>query len=1188
MSAIFISHSSRDNEFCIKLMAWLDDLGHRSVFLDIDGSSGIAAGYNWEQKLYQELRSCRAVIVVCTENLMGSKWCFAEITQARSLGKHIFPIKIAECEIDSVLSDSQFVDFLKLDEEEAFERLKNGLAIAGIDAEDPYDWDGSRSPYPGLLSFQEADAAIFFGRDKEIGDGLDVLNGIYRYGGSGLVMTLGASGSGKSSLIRAGIVPRLKRDPERWVVIDPFQPGDDPFMELAKVLSAAYRKYAKSNRKADAIRESLIFNEVSEEQSATSEYEKDIDPTEETSLEIDDLHDAIKKLESLLQRNAIGSNKSKHSLLRSSLKDLQKLRNEFATPSTTDNSNIQDGSRPEFIDDILNGSGRGNASLLIIIDQFEELLNRPQDHIGNQFLTFLRGLLEDKNNRLVIIGTMRSDFLGTFQQNPALRSLEYGKILVGPVDSASISEIVEKPAKLAGIRIEPKLLQALIEDAGTDDALPLLAFTLRELYDKFAQDNLLEYREYKDFLGGIQGAVAKAAEDVLVNPALTIIQEDNLRKAFLFMARVNEDGNFTREVAKWSDMPTEVHDVLGRLVEGRLLVSGGGEDNQRTIQVAHETIFRSWKRLRKWLDEDREFLLWRRRLNSAKDEWIHNERDKSTLLNGPVLHEAKNWFDRYKDQLEEEERQFVSESIRIAAKRQLRKRVMIFSGMTLLGLIGVFMFVLYLDANEQKKVANTNLRTATEREMQAAGIAITSREEQTLSWEHARALDKIIGGLEASSDSIDSYMHSAEESLHELMAANERTNAQIKLFDHGIPLKLGKVDEDKWTDIDSSTFFIDIHNIGAIRGKKEFNSEGRWFPLEKIEGEGVANFQDFLIEKGFLVEPRIKGVFGYRTNAGARLWYEYMGTEERGGTINVGAPDGAFGLTSRYHMLRYERDTIPPAWGGHSISNPTEEYLAWFERLERIKQELISKPPVSIEMVEAYQDSSSTLKLKDWDFSKNHVHIIGLRRNVDSQDRDTKLDDVFVLLVNGLVYKFYGSTDPNPRMVGRPDPAFLANGQHIFTKSWHKLSDIKKTYHALRPNLKIGQGVLTFRSIDGINGLSETDVRSSLHTNPTINMHWSGVGTMNWSGGPQVIAGGAYINPYNKAINYKGRTAKSYSSLGSTGNKKFEHKGAYSVFTDLLWASSTDDEVRYTLLDESFLNEEERNEIESIFKMLNL
>lgn len=198
MSAIFISHSSHDNEFCEKLNTWLAGLGHRSVFLDFDGSSGIEAGSNWEQKLYQELRACRAVIVVCTKDLMKSKWCFAEITQARSLGKHVFPLKIAPCEVDSVLSGSQITDFVTLGEKEGFARLERGLAKAGIDAEDPFDWDGSRKPYPGLLAFQPEDAAVFFGRDAEIGKGLDEMNRVHRFGGSGLIMTLGASGSGKS------------------------------------------------------------------------------------------------------------------------------------------------------------------------------------------------------------------------------------------------------------------------------------------------------------------------------------------------------------------------------------------------------------------------------------------------------------------------------------------------------------------------------------------------------------------------------------------------------------------------------------------------------------------------------------------------------------------------------------------------------------------------------------------------------------------------------------------------------------------------------------------------------------------------------------------------------------------------------------------------------------------------------
>src|SRR6185436_11033314 len=110
--------------------------------------------------------------------------------------------------------------------------------------EDPSDWDATRPPYPGLLALQEEDTAVFYRRDGEIGQGLDVLNRTHRFGGTGLVMTLGASGSGKSSLVRAGLIPRLKRDPERWLIVRPFRPGEDPFGALADVLAEACREHA--------------------------------------------------------------------------------------------------------------------------------------------------------------------------------------------------------------------------------------------------------------------------------------------------------------------------------------------------------------------------------------------------------------------------------------------------------------------------------------------------------------------------------------------------------------------------------------------------------------------------------------------------------------------------------------------------------------------------------------------------------------------------------------------------------------------------------------------------------------------------------------------------------------------------------------------------------------------------------
>ena len=128
MSAIFISHSSRDGAVAAEIRDRLVEEGHRSVFLDFDPADGIPAGRSWEQELYARLKACRAVVVLCSEHSMASDWVFAEITHAKALGKHVFPVRVAPCEIRSLLTDLQVIDFTA-DPEEGYERLWRGLRL---------------------------------------------------------------------------------------------------------------------------------------------------------------------------------------------------------------------------------------------------------------------------------------------------------------------------------------------------------------------------------------------------------------------------------------------------------------------------------------------------------------------------------------------------------------------------------------------------------------------------------------------------------------------------------------------------------------------------------------------------------------------------------------------------------------------------------------------------------------------------------------------------------------------------------------------------------------------------------------------------------------------------------------------------------------------------------------------------
>src|SRR6476661_3657710 len=182
MSAIFISHSSADNALASEVATQLADLGHRSVFLDFDPAQGIPAGRNWEQELYLRLRTSQAVIVVCSRHSMASPWCFAEITHARALGKAIFPLRADDADIVPLLHDVQIID-ARSDRTQAWTRLASGLVAAGLDPLRLFQWDGTRPPYPGLLAFQKADAALYFGRESAIQKTLDALNRLQRLPG---------------------------------------------------------------------------------------------------------------------------------------------------------------------------------------------------------------------------------------------------------------------------------------------------------------------------------------------------------------------------------------------------------------------------------------------------------------------------------------------------------------------------------------------------------------------------------------------------------------------------------------------------------------------------------------------------------------------------------------------------------------------------------------------------------------------------------------------------------------------------------------------------------------------------------------------------------------------------------------------------------------------------------------------
>ena len=234
MGILFISHSSSDNVAAIRVRDWLKGNGWGQVFLDLDPAEGIAPGHRWQQELKLAGERCSGVVVLLSPNWIASRWCQTEFLVADQLGKKIFPVLIAPVPLKALPRELagkfQIADISTAEKEaEGFNRLSLGLKRSGLDPRS-FPWppaaDPQRPIYRGLQSLDEQDAAIFFGRDALITKALDAMRRIRNGAPERMLVILGASGAGKSSFLKAGILARVRRDEENFLVLPVIRPAN--------------------------------------------------------------------------------------------------------------------------------------------------------------------------------------------------------------------------------------------------------------------------------------------------------------------------------------------------------------------------------------------------------------------------------------------------------------------------------------------------------------------------------------------------------------------------------------------------------------------------------------------------------------------------------------------------------------------------------------------------------------------------------------------------------------------------------------------------------------------------------------------------------------------------------------------------------------------------------------------------
>ncbi|TAJ84534.1 TIR domain-containing protein [Reyranella sp.] len=597
MAAIFISHSSRDNEAAGQIKSWLDAEGYEQVFLDFDKETGLGAGREWERQLYEAIDRCHAVLLLVTPAWLASKWCFVEFTQARALGKVIFPIVLTADDrnlLGPPLSTIQAEQWNDAGRAHLAHRLKDVAAEIARG----YRWDPSRAPWPGIMSFAAEDAAVFFGRDPEIREICERLEARRAQGGARLLLIVGASGSGKSSVLKAGVLRYLAKDRRRFVTLPPFRPGRTPMVAFAKVLAEALGKPGEYR----AIRAELAG----------------ADP----ALAFAELTEAL----------TIGPARE--------------------------------------------------ATILISIDQFEELFTTAKATDRADFLRLLSAVTAvgpEAALPVQLVATVRSDLLGEILKSDGFAAA-HDVFTLGGLPADRVKSVIAGPAEVAAIGLEDGLVERILGDVGTaPEALPLLAFTLRELYERHGRDRkltLLEYEELGDRernLRPLENAVRRTAEDTLKAAAPEPDEMLALREAFVGqLVRVNDEGVRLRRPARQKDIPERAHRLVKHLTNARLL-SSRSEGDSNAVEVAHEALFKAWPQLASWLDEEQDFLIGRRQIEDAERRWAGTPdslKDKA-LLSGLLLDKAREWSLAYPDRLKSVHA-FVAASLRQAEQEVLR------------------------------------------------------------------------------------------------------------------------------------------------------------------------------------------------------------------------------------------------------------------------------------------------------------------------------------------------------------------------------------------------------------------------------------------------------------------------------------------------------------------------------------
>jgi len=481
-------------------------------------------------------------------------------------------------------------------------------------------------------------------------------------------------------------------------------------------------------------------------------------------------------------------------------------------------------------------SGRGHADV-IVIDQFEELFHSglPDAQVA-EFSALIAGAVAGGQRVIVAV---RADFLSSCAAEPSIGPLfAAGVHLVGPLGPDGLRSAIEEPARLAGLRLEPGLVELILRDAaGAPGVLPHVSHALVETWLR-REGATLTVAGYEDS-GGISGAIAKSADELYLS--LDPDARATCRATFLRLVEISADGAPMRRRIPITPMRQDAaHDrVLTSLARARLVSA-----EEDSLIVAHESLATAWPRLRGWLEEDAEGVRAMSALASAASTWEADGRPDEDLYRGARLDAVLAWRDAAGPELTESEDAFLEASaaqeravvdqIEHRAKHDRRQRrrlrVLVAAAVTLFAVAvtaGGFVAARSSEAAQEREAASIEMLTSTALSLQGAerDVAAVLAAEAHRRWPDDPRTRSALMGLMTSSHGLlgTTQLEGVEDMAGTLIPGTRRAVA---------------VSTDKVAvyDIDSGTL---VYPIDVP--KESVETDSRYGPTVSGNGARVAN-----------------------------------------------------------------------------------------------------------------------------------------------------------------------------------------------------------------------------------------------------------------------------------------------------------------------------------------------------------